>query len=114
MDSDLYEVHARAESASATEDEVRTMLQTLLADRFKLAVHPETRQLPSYTLSVDKGGSKLEESKDPTAKPTNSIERGQGTVRMSFQNMPHRWPGKHRCELAREPSARRDGAHGAL
>ncbi len=88
MDSDMYEVHARAESASATVDEVREMLQTLLTERFKLAVHPETRQLPAYTLSLDKGGSKLEESKDPEAKPTTSVERGQGTVRMSFQNMP--------------------------
>lgn len=88
MDSDVYEVHARAESAAATVDQVREMLQTLLADRFKLSVHRETRQLPEYTLFLDKGGSKLDESKDPEGKPIASIERGQGTVRMSFQNAP--------------------------
>jgi uncharacterized protein (TIGR03435 family) len=87
MDSDQYEVHAEAESATATVDQVREMLQALLADRFKLAVHRETRQLPAYTLSLDKGGSKLEESKDPEAKPIFSPERGQGAVRTSFKNM---------------------------
>jgi uncharacterized protein (TIGR03435 family) len=88
MDSERYEVHAKAESAAATVDQVREMLQALLADRFKLAIHRETRQLPSYTLSLDKGASKLEESKDPEGKPIASPEPGQGTVRMSFQNMP--------------------------
>jgi uncharacterized protein (TIGR03435 family) len=87
MDSDLYEVHARAESASATVDQVREMLQALLADRFKLTVHRETRQLPAYTLSLEKGGSKLVESKDPDAKPIVSPESRQGAVRISFQNV---------------------------
>jgi uncharacterized protein (TIGR03435 family) len=32
------------------------MLQSLLADRFKLAVHRETRQLPVYDLTAAKGG----------------------------------------------------------
>jgi uncharacterized protein (TIGR03435 family) len=88
MDSDNYVVHARAESAAATEDQVREMLQALPADRFKLTVHRETRQLPAYTLSLDKGGSKLEQSKDPEARPIVTPDRGQGTVRSSFQNMP--------------------------
>jgi bla regulator protein blaR1 len=39
------------------------MLQTLLADRFKLTVHRETKELPIYSLVVAKGGSKLQEAK---------------------------------------------------
>jgi uncharacterized protein (TIGR03435 family) len=39
------------------------MIQSLLADRFKLAVHRETRVLPVYELVVSKGGSKLSASK---------------------------------------------------
>src|SRR5260370_24437707 len=35
------------------------MLQTLLADRFKLALHRETRELPVYALTLTKGGLKL-------------------------------------------------------
>jgi uncharacterized protein (TIGR03435 family) len=42
------------------------MLQRLLAERFKLKLHNETKTLPLYNLVVDKGGSKL--------KPTTAIE----------------------------------------
>jgi uncharacterized protein (TIGR03435 family) len=35
------------------------MLQTLLADRFQLKIHRETRELPVYALTVAKGGLKL-------------------------------------------------------
>ena len=38
---------------------VREMMQTMLAERFKLALHKETRQLPMYSLVVAKGGPKL-------------------------------------------------------
>ena len=37
------------------------MLQTLLADRFALAIHRETRQLPVYSLVIAKSGSKLQQ-----------------------------------------------------
>jgi len=40
------------------------MIQALLADRFKLVVHRETRELPIYALLVAKGGSKLQATKD--------------------------------------------------
>ncbi len=35
------------------------MLRTLLEDRFKLAVHRETKDMPGYALVVAKGGFKL-------------------------------------------------------
>jgi uncharacterized protein (TIGR03435 family) len=38
---------------------VRPMAQALLAERFKLALHRETRQLPTYSLVVAKGGPKI-------------------------------------------------------
>jgi uncharacterized protein (TIGR03435 family) len=38
---------------------VREMMQTMLAERFKLALHKETRQLPMYSLVVAKGGPKI-------------------------------------------------------
>jgi uncharacterized protein (TIGR03435 family) len=40
------------------------MLQTLLADRFKLALHRETRELPVFVLRAAKGGLKLGAPKD--------------------------------------------------
>jgi uncharacterized protein (TIGR03435 family) len=41
----------------------RRMVQALLADRFHLTVHQETRTLPAYDLIVAKGGSKLQLTK---------------------------------------------------
>jgi uncharacterized protein (TIGR03435 family) len=38
---------------------VREMMQTMLADRFKLVLHKETRQLPMYSLVVAKDGPKI-------------------------------------------------------
>src|SRR5579872_634972 len=48
-----FDIEARAES-NPTKDQMRLMAQSLLADRFKLAVHHETRQLPVYALVLDK------------------------------------------------------------
>lgn len=40
-------------------------MQSLLADRSKLKVTHETKQLPIYTLVLGKGGAKMTESTDP-------------------------------------------------
>jgi len=51
------------------------MVQALLADRFKLTWHNETRQLPVFNLVTAKGGSKLPESK--SSGRTFNTRRGQ-------------------------------------
>jgi uncharacterized protein (TIGR03435 family) len=56
--SDRYEVDARADGPS-TFEQMRPMLQSLLADRFKLTLRRETRQLPVYDLRPDRGGLKI-------------------------------------------------------
>jgi uncharacterized protein (TIGR03435 family) len=43
----------------ATEAQLPLMLQTLLAERFKLTLHHETKDLPVYALVVGKNGPKL-------------------------------------------------------
>jgi uncharacterized protein (TIGR03435 family) len=45
--------------------QVEVMVQQLLAERFKLRAHPETRTLPIYDLVVAKGGSKMTLSTTP-------------------------------------------------
>src|SRR5216684_8699142 len=50
----------------ATKDQVNVMLQALLAERFKLTVHRETKERPVYALIVGKGGPKLRESEPET------------------------------------------------
>ncbi len=52
----------------ATKEQVPEMLQALLAERFKLAIHHDTKELSVYALVVGKGGPKLKESPpDPPA-----------------------------------------------
>jgi uncharacterized protein (TIGR03435 family) len=51
-----FYMDARAEG-NPTKDEVRLMMQALLAERFKLVLHTETRQLPAYLLELDKPGT---------------------------------------------------------
>ena len=100
MTSDHYDIVAKPESSSAsdslspdprkvTDDQMKTFqeqmrlrLQALLADRFQLKIHRETKELPVYALVLGKGGSKLQESKEGPAGP-NDIKgpdraRGRG------------------------------------
>jgi uncharacterized protein (TIGR03435 family) len=51
------------ETGKARGDKIRLMLQTLLADRFKMVVRRETKELPVYVAAVGKNGTKLEKSK---------------------------------------------------
>jgi uncharacterized protein (TIGR03435 family) len=58
----IFQVDATADPA-ATTDQIRLMFQGLLASRFKLAAHRETKELNGYVLAVGKGGLKLKETK---------------------------------------------------
>lgn len=53
--SDGFDIQARA-PGNPTKDQMRLMMQSLLADRFKLAIHYETRQLPVFALVLVKPG----------------------------------------------------------
>ncbi len=60
LDSDLFDVAAKPEAGIVlSRDELRPRLQILLAERFHLVTHKETRMLPGYALVVAKGGQKL-------------------------------------------------------
>jgi bla regulator protein BlaR1 len=57
---DRYDIKAKASGdAAPTVEQVRLMFQSLLADRFQLKLHPESKQLPVYHLVIGKSGSKL-------------------------------------------------------
>ncbi len=53
--TDQYDIEGRAQG-NPTKDQMRLMVQSVLADRFKLALHYETRQLPVYALVLSKEG----------------------------------------------------------
>jgi uncharacterized protein (TIGR03435 family) len=81
LDSERFDIEAKLDSDDAARlskmdrehrrATLQPMFQQLLADRFKLAVHWETREMPVYELRVDKKGSLLT--------PAKSTETGSGT-----------------------------------
>jgi len=89
MNSERYDIDAKMDSSTADElrklseddrREVRQrMLQALLADRFKLTIHRETKELPVYALVIAKNGPKLQEAKPGDTYP-NGIKGPDGRV----------------------------------
>jgi uncharacterized protein (TIGR03435 family) len=61
--TDRYDIVAKA-AGNATDDQMKLMTQTLLADRFKLKLHHEMKELPVYVISVGKTAPKLFPPKD--------------------------------------------------
>jgi bla regulator protein BlaR1 len=80
LDSTRYNIAAKAADGAGnlTLDQMRPMLQTLLTDRFRLALHREKRELPLYRLIVSKNGPKLKESAVSGA-PQSRMATGQIT-----------------------------------
>ena len=70
MGSDYFDVDAKA-PGKASPAELQAMMQTLLKERFKLALHHETREQPIYALTVAKGGPKIQ-----PMKPDDCVPRG--------------------------------------
>ena len=80
LESDRFEIDARPENAVPGLEglqQIRSMLQSLLEDRFKLTVHSETRLEPVYELVLAKGGSKLKETSANDGAPRQQMGRGQ-------------------------------------
>jgi len=61
-----FDIVAKAEHRVSS-SEMSQMLQSLLADRFKLQIHWDTREAPVYSLTVAKGGPKLRRTDSPEA-----------------------------------------------
>ena len=63
IESERYDVVAKA-SRSAKPEEIRRMVQSLLAERFKLAVHEDRKPMAAYALLTAKRGSKMQATED--------------------------------------------------
>src|SRR5262245_40529750 len=85
---DRYDVRAKAPDGTA-QDQIPLMLQSLLAERFKMKFHRETRELPILALLVARGGPKLTPATDsdtvgpnrnvaPAPAPSTSATAGAG------------------------------------
>jgi uncharacterized protein (TIGR03435 family) len=58
IDSEHYDIVGKA-AGKANMSEMSKMLIPLMADRFQLKIHRETKELPTYALVVAKGGPKM-------------------------------------------------------
>ncbi len=62
VDSEKYDITAKADTPlEMSREELRPCLQALLAERFRLKFHRETKEGSVYSLVVGKNGSKLQE-----------------------------------------------------
>jgi uncharacterized protein (TIGR03435 family) len=86
LDSAKFDIDAKPDGATpippgpAGAPRMRLLVQSLLADRFKLATHKETREEQVYELVLNKGGSKLREVPDPGLSRPNGLRLGRGEL----------------------------------
>jgi uncharacterized protein (TIGR03435 family) len=105
--AERFHIEARAET-NPSKDQIRLMIQSLLADRFKLAIRMEKRELPAYALVLDKDGktgpqlkphpedglcTKMPDASVPTAKTSQPapycgvmFTRNNGQLRMRMMD----------------------------
>ena len=79
-----YNIVAKPEAGATDGNQLTAMLRTLLAERFKLAIHRETKLVPGYALVVAKGGLKAKFSDSEGSSMKEGSTRFTGTgVNMS-------------------------------
>jgi uncharacterized protein (TIGR03435 family) len=89
LDSEHFDIAAKVPPGT-TKEQFRQMIQSLLAERFHLKLHRETKEMPIYELEVAKGGPKLKES---AAAPPDSASPAPGQPLRSdkdgYPMLPH-------------------------
>jgi len=87
IDNERFNISAKLPEGT-TQDQVPEMLQNLLADRFKLTLHRETRDQSVYALITGKNGPRLQKSEiqPPPPGPNGPAGGGRGGTRMMIAN----------------------------
>ena len=80
LGSERFDIQAKLPDG-ASEDQIPEMLQALLADRFKLTMHRETKEHAIYALVEGKGGAKLKPAETPAADDAVTIPKSGGGAR---------------------------------
>jgi uncharacterized protein (TIGR03435 family) len=96
VDSERYNIDAKEPDSVVEElpklppaergEQLRLMVQSLLADRFKLKLRHESKEHPVYALVVAKNGPKLQEAKPGDTYP-NGMKGPDGVGRAGMMNM---------------------------
>jgi uncharacterized protein (TIGR03435 family) len=85
LDTDRFDIVAKAPPTS-TEAERRSMVQTLLVQRFRLAVRREDKEVPVYALTLGKSAPKLKET-DGVGNPQCKMQAVNGLRTYTCHNM---------------------------
>jgi uncharacterized protein (TIGR03435 family) len=81
LSSERFDIVAKT-AESVPKSEIMRMFQALLADRFKIAMHREQRELPVYALTVARNGLKIEKAQGEE-NPRSNVDFQQGGLVMS-------------------------------
>jgi uncharacterized protein (TIGR03435 family) len=80
LGQERFDIVAKTDASITGEDEMLPLLQPLLADRFHLTVHRETKQLPAFVLTVGPNGPKLEAADaGGAAPPSKKAKKSSGS-----------------------------------
>ena len=99
MDSDRFEISAKADGRFSQAMLNGPMLQALLEDRFRLKLHRESRVVPVYALTIAKGGPKLQ-----------PLKEGSCTILDLENPVPPPLPGEKPAVACGTISGRRNGS----
>lgn len=101
MQKTLFDIQAKAPAGTSAE-QVPSMLQALLAERFGLKLHHESKELPGWALVVTKGGAKLTAADPPKPKGhfntrtslNGGVLTGQGVTMQQVAEILSRYAGR--------------------
>ncbi len=83
LDTERYDISAKPDagalSGPLTQEQMKPMIQALLAERFKLATHPESKEATIYVLVAGKNGLKAPESQ-ASGPAARSMRMGNGSM----------------------------------
>ncbi len=74
LDSERYAIVAKVPKGT-TKEQLQSMLQNLVVERFHLTLHHEKKDFPAYELVIAKGGSKLKPSPSGPTLDKNGFPR---------------------------------------
>ena len=83
---DRFDIVAKA-PAGAPDNTLRSMMKTLLADRFRLVTHREDKPMPAYVLTVEKSAEPLAQSAGGGASQCHWTELEGGIRRRECHNL---------------------------
>jgi uncharacterized protein (TIGR03435 family) len=106
IDTDRYDIQATT-GFSATLEDVHRMLQTLLAEQFRVTLHREPREIPVYALVIGKGSLKLKPVLTSGDATTAKDGKPKGQTMVALAEYLSRLPGIDRPVLDRTGLAER-------